>query len=196
MRTDAQIKQDILDGLAFQPNIDETQIGVVVKDGIVTLTGLVFSYTTKTTVVKIIEKVTGVKAIAEGIKISYMYSLNKTDTKIAHAAINAIEWSASVPNDKVIVEVDNGWITLLGELERAYQKEAAKRTVEYLSGVKGVTNNITLKQRTDQPQDIKDKIDKAFKRSAMIDALGINIETTDYTIKLTGKVRSVTEKRR
>ena len=195
MRTDAQIKQDILDELAFQPNIDDTQIGVVVKDGIVTLTGLVFSYATKIAVVKIIEKVAGVKAIAESIKISYMPSLNKTDTEIANAAINAIEWNASVPNDKVIVKVDNGWITLIGELEHAYQRDAARRTVEYLSGVKGVTNNITLKQDTIMCQNIKDKIAKAFKRSAVIDALGIGIETIDNTVKLTGEVRSISEKK-
>ena len=195
MRTDAQIKQNIIDELAFQPNIDETQIGVVVKDGIVTLTGLVFSYAIKIAIVKTVEKIAGVKAIAEDIEISYRSSLNKTDTKIANAAISAIEWNASVPNDKVIVEVDNGWITLLGELEKAYQKEAARRTVEYLSGVKGVTNNITLNQNTIQPHDIKDKINQAFKRSAMIDALSITIETTDHAVKLTGKVRSVKEKK-
>ena len=194
MRTDAQIKQDILNELEFQPNIDETQIGVVVKDGIVTLSGLVFSYAIKIAVVKIIEKVAGVKAIAEGIKIGYKSNLNKTDTEIAQAAISALEWNASVPNDKVIVEVDNGWITLLGELERAYQRDAARRTVEYLSGVKGVTNNITLKQSAIQPQDIKEKITKAFERSAVIDALGIGVETTDHAVKLTGHVRSVAEK--
>ena len=195
MRSDAQIKQDILEELAFQPNIDETQISVVVKDGIVTLTGLVFSYATKIAVVKIIEKVAGVKAIAESIRISYMYGLNKTDTEIANAAINAIEWNASVPNDKVIVKVDNGWITLIGELERAYQRDAARRTVEYLSGVKGVTNNITLKQDTIQYKDIKDKIARAFNRSAVIDALGIGIEIRDNTVKLTGKVCSISEKK-
>ena len=195
MKTDAQIKQDILDELAFQPNIDETQIGVTVKDGIVTLTGLVFSYAIKIEVVKIVEKVAGVKAIAEDIEIGYRSNLNKTDTEIANAAINAIEWNASVPNDKVIVKVDNGWITLSGELEHAYQRDAARRTVEYLSGVKGVTNTITLKQTPIQTQDIKEKIRKAFKRSALVDALGINIETTDHAVKLTGNVRSVSEKK-
>nr|WP_321230184.1 BON domain-containing protein [uncultured Psychroserpens sp.] len=151
MRTDAQIKQDILDNFTFQPNIDQTQVDVVVKDGVVTLIGLVFSYAVKIAIVKSIEKVAGVKAIAEGVKIGYKSSLNKTDTEIANAAINAIECNASVPNDKVIVEVDNGWITLFGELECSYQKEAARRTVEYLSGIKGVTNNITLKQNTVHP---------------------------------------------
>ena len=195
MRTDAQIKQDILEELAFQPNIDETQIGVVVKDGIATLTGLVFSYAIKIAIIKTVEKIAGIKAITEDIDIGYKTNTNRSDTEIAKAAINAIEWNASVPNDKIIVKVDNGWITLLGELEWAYQKDAARRTVECLSGVKGVTNNITLNQDTIQPNDIKDKISKAFERSAVIDALGITIETTDHAVKLTGKVSSVTEKR-
>ena len=195
MRTDAQIKQDILDELVFQPKIDATQIGVVVDDGVVTLTGLVFSYAKKITIIKTVEKIAGVKAIAEDIVIGYRSSLNKTDTEIAIAAINAIEWNASVPNDKVIVEVDNGWITLLGALEHAYQKDAARRTVEFLTGVKGVSNNIILKQNTIQPEDIKDKINKAFKRSAVINGLGINIETIDHAVKLTGKVSSLAEKK-
>ncbi|MGO3719875.1 MAG: BON domain-containing protein [Mesonia hippocampi] len=195
MRTDAQIKQDILDELAFQPTIDETQIGVVVKDGIVTLTGLVFSYAIKIAAVKAIEKVVGIKAIAEDIQIGYLSSLNKTDTEIANTALNAIEWNASVPNDKVIIEVDNGWITLLGELQWSYQRDAAKRTVEHLAGVKGVTNRITLNQNTTQPQDINEKITRAFKRSAVIDALGITVETTDHAVKLTGSVHSITEKK-
>ncbi|SDI29667.1 BON domain-containing protein [Winogradskyella thalassocola] len=195
MRTDAQIKQDILDELAFQPNINETQIGVVVKDGIVTLTGLFFSYALKIAVVQIIEKIEGVKAIAEGIKIGYLSNLNKTDTEIANAAINAMEWNDSVPNDKVIVEVDNGWITLLGELEWAYQKDAVRQIAENLSGVKGVTNSITLNQFALQPEDIKEKITKAFKRSALVDALSITVETTRHAVKLTGNVQSVTEKK-
>ncbi|WNH07772.1 BON domain-containing protein [Thalassobellus suaedae] len=194
MRTDAQIKQDILDQLEFQPNIEETKIGVVVKDGVALLTGSVFSYASKIAIVKAIKKVAGVKGIAEGIKIGYMSNLNKTDTEIANSAIKAIEWHTSIPNNKIIIEVDNGWITLSGELEWAYQKDAARRTVEYLSGVKGVTNHITLKQTSIHPKDIKKKITKAFERSAMIEALGITVETTDHAVKLTGKVRSIAEK--
>ena len=158
MRTDAQIKQDILDKLAIQNNSDKTQIGIEVKNGVVTLTGSVFSYTTKIEAIKIIEKIAGVKAIAEGIKIGFRSHLNKTDTEIANTAINAIKSNTSVPNDTVIVEVDNGWITLLGELEWAYQKNAARQIVENLPGVKGISNNINLKQSKITPQNIKKEI--------------------------------------
>jgi len=194
MRTDLEIKNDVLDELAWQPNIDETQIGVIVNDGIVTLTGTVFTYAIKMAVVKTIEKIAGVKAIAEDIKIGYISSLNKTDTEISNSALNAIEWNASVPNNNVIIEVDNGWITLVGELEWAYQRDAAKRTVEYLPGVKGVTNNITLKQSMIKPQDIQQKIKKAFDRSASIDAKNISVDVHDHKVTLTGKVHSITEK--
>jgi osmotically-inducible protein OsmY len=193
MKTDAQLKQDIIDQLKWQNDIDETQIGITVKDGLVTLTGLVFSYPIKLAVEDAVKKVAGVKAIAEDIKVGYISELNKTDTEIANSAVNAIEWNASVPNDKVLVEVENGWITLSGTLEYSYQREAARRTVEYLTGVKGVTNNITLKHVI-APADVKEKIIKAFERSALIDAQGITIETSDHAVKLKGKVRSITEK--
>lgn len=193
MKTDAQLKQDIIDQLKWQNDIDETQIGITVKDGLVTLTGLVFSYPIKLAVEDAVKKVAGVKAIAEDIKVGYITELNKTDTEIANSAVNAIEWNASVPNDKVLVEVENGWITLSGTLEYSYQREAARRTVEYLTGVKGVTNNISLKQAV-KPVDVKEKIIKAFTRSALIDAQGIIIETSDHAVKLKGKVRSITEK--
>ena len=107
--------------------------------------------------VKIIEKVAGVKAIAEGIKIGYMSNLNTTDTEIANAVINAIERNISIPNGKVIVKVDNGWITLLGELEWAYEKDTIRRIAENVSGVKGITNNIILKKTSIKPKNIKKK---------------------------------------
>lgn len=193
MKTDVQIKQDIIDQLKWENDIDETQIGITVNEGLVTLTGLVFSYPIKLAVENAVKKVAGVKAIAEDIKVGYITELNKTDTEIASSAINAIEWNASVPNNQVLVEVENGWITLSGTLEYAYQRDAAKRTVEYLTGVKGVTNNIKLHHNI-EPKDVKENIIKAFKRSALIDAEGIFVETSDHAVKLKGKVRSITEK--
>lgn len=193
MKTDRQIKNDIIDQLKWQNDIDETQIGVTVQNGLVTLTGLVFSYPIKLAIEDAVKKVAGVKAIAEDIKVGYITELNITDTEIANSAVNAIEWNASVPNDKVLVEVENGWITLSGTVEYSYQREAAKRTVEYLKGVKGVTNNISLKQVV-EPKDVQEKIIKAFKRSALIDAQSIIVETSDHAVKLKGNVRSITEK--
>jgi len=196
MRTDLEIKDDILEELKWQPNIDETQIGVIVNDGVVTLTGMVFTYAIKIAIVKTVEKIAGVKAIAEDIKIGYPTSHQRSDTKIATVALDALEWNSSVPNNKVIVEVDNGWVTLLGELEWAYQRDTAKRTVEYLTGVKGVTNNIKLKQSMIKTQDVEQKIKKAFERSAFIDGENIAIEINDHKVTLRGKVHSLAEKNR
>ncbi|TYB79494.1 BON domain-containing protein [Bizionia myxarmorum] len=193
MKTDLEIKQDVLEQIEWQNKLDKTQIGVIVNDGIVTLTGLVFSYAIKLEVIDAVKKVAGVKAIAEEIKVGYISTLNKTDTEIANTAIKMIEWNASVPNNKVIVEVENGFITLSGTLEHAFQRDAAKRTVEYLTGVKGVTNNITLQQII-EPKDVQEKINRAFVRSAVIDALNITVEVTNNTVKLTGKVHSISEK--
>jgi osmotically-inducible protein OsmY len=193
MKTDVQIKNDVIQQLKWQNDIDDTQIDVAVKDGIVTLTGLVFSYAIKLAIEDAVKKVAGVKAIAEDIEVGYISELNRTDTDIANSAINAIEWNASVPNNKVIAEVENGWITLTGTLEFAFRRDSAKRTVEYLTGVKGVTNKIILKQVV-EPKDIQEKIAKAFERSALIDAEGITVITSDHAVKLIGKVRSLAEK--
>lgn len=172
MKTDLEIKEDILAELNWLPHIDETQIGVVVLDGVVTLTGLVFTYAIKMAVEEAVKHVSGVKAIAEDINVGYISSRNKTDLEIANTAVNALEWNASVPNGKIVLEVEDGWINLSGEVEWSYQRDAAKRTIEYLEGVKGVTNNIQLKPKT-TPTDVTDSIEKAYKRSANIDAKNI-----------------------
>ncbi|SDS24304.1 Osmotically-inducible protein OsmY, contains BON domain [Polaribacter sp. KT25b] len=193
MKTDLEIKNDVLEELTWLPYVYENQIGVIVKDGVVTLNGLVFSYPIKLAVEKAVKNIVGVKAFAEELKVGYISSLNKNDTEIANSAINAIEWNASVPNNKVIVEVQNGWITLSGTLEHAFQRDAAKRTVGGLTGVKGVTNLIILEQ-AEKSNDIEEKIIKAFNRSSIIDAEGIKVETTNHAVKLSGKVHSLAQK--
>ena len=187
MRTDLSIKEDVLDELQWQPNIDETQIGVVVKDGIVTLSGTVNSYVKKREAENAAKSVLGVKAVAEDIQVQYSSGFDKSDTEIASSAVNALKWNISVPQNKIDIKVDDGWIYLSGEVMWAFEKNAAK------PGVKYVVNNITLKNVVDSG-DIKDKIKKAFERSADIDSKGINVLTEGHTVKLTGKVHSLKEK--
>ena len=110
MKTDAEIKQDVLDELAWIPNIDETQIGVIVENGIVTLSGVVNQYAKKVAAEKAAKNVVGVKAVAEDIEVKYGEEYKKTDKEIAKAAVNVLEWNASVPKEKVMVKVDNGFI--------------------------------------------------------------------------------------
>lgn len=193
MKTDSKIKQDVLDELAWDSSIDETQIGVIVTDGIVTLTGVVDSYSKKLAAEKAAKSVKGVKAVAEDIEVKYGVSKGRTDTEIAKAAVDALKWHASVPDEKITLKVEDGWIYLSGELMWSYQKNAAKNAIENLVGVKGVINSITLKQ-TVEPYQIKERITKAFERSAEFDANKINIQVVGHTVTLTGVVHSIKEK--
>lgn len=193
MRTDVEIKDDVLDELAWQPGIDETQIGVIVEDGVVTLSGVVDSYSKKLAAEKAVKRVTGVRAIAEDIDVKYGISYKKTDKEIAKAAAKALEWDASVPDEDIKVKVEDGWVILSGEVTWDYQKKAAKKAVGNLLGVKKVSNNITLKKSI-KPFEVKDRIKKAFERMADIDAEGVEIETSGHTVTLKGKVSSLQEK--
>ncbi|WP_055443448.1 BON domain-containing protein [Lacinutrix himadriensis] len=193
MRSDLSIKEDILEELEWQPSIDETQIGVVVKDGIVTLTGTVDSYVKKREAEKAAKSVVGVKAVAEEIEVQYGTSAHKSDTEIAKAAVNALKWNISVPSNKIDVKVEDGWVYLEGEVMWDFEKTAAKKAVENLQSVKYVVNNIALKNPV-RAEDIKNKIKKAFERSADIDSKGITVKAEGHNIKLIGKVHSLKEK--
>jgi osmotically-inducible protein OsmY len=193
MKTDAKIKEDVLQELAWQSGIDKTDIGVIVKDGVVTLTGVVDSYSKKIEAENAAKSVYGVKAVAEDIEVKYTAGKGKTDTEIAKAVIDAFKWNSSIPDDTIKVKVEDGWIYLSGEVAWAYQRSAAKRAVEKLFGVKGVINNISIKQ-TVQPFEIKNRIMKAFERSADLEAKNINVEVDGHTVTLTGTVHSLNEK--
>lgn len=193
MKTDAIIKLDVQDELAWEPSIDETKIGVAVDEGVVTLSGEVDSYSKKIAAEKAAKRVSGVKAVAEDIVVKYPSSLDKSDTEIAKAAVDALEWHSSVPNDAVIVKVENGWVTLSGAVKWAYQKYSASNAVKDLLGVKGVSNSISIKQDV-KPLLVKDTIEEAFERSARIDAKGIMVSTDGNTVTLSGKVNSIKEK--
>ncbi|SEL27431.1 Osmotically-inducible protein OsmY, contains BON domain [Maribacter orientalis] len=193
MKTDAKIKLDVQDELAWEPSIDETKIGVAVDEGVVTLSGEVDSHSKKLAAEKAAKRVSGVKAVAEDIVVKYPSSLDKSDTEIAKAAVDALEWHSSVPNDSVIVKVENGWVSLSGAVKWAYQKYSATNAVKDLVGVKGVSNSISIKQDV-KPILVKDTIEEAFERSARIDAKGIMVSTDGNTVTLSGKVNSIKEK--
>jgi osmotically-inducible protein OsmY len=193
MKTDVEIKDDVLEELAWQSNVDETQIGVIVEKGVVTLSGVVNNYSKKLAAEKAAKNVEGVKAVALDIEVKYGSDFKKTDKEIAKAAVDAFEWNSSVPEDDISIKVENGWVYLSGEVEWSYQKIAAKNAVEKLTGVKGVTNSITLKNKI-KPTEVKEKIKKAFERMAALDADGIILETHGHTVTLRGKVHSLKEK--
>ena len=193
MKTDAEIKDDVLNELAWQPNIDETEIGVIVEDGVVTLSGVLNNYAKKIAAEKAVKSVEGVKALAGDIEIKYGDSFKKTDKEIAKAVVDALEWNASVPEENIKVKVEDGWVYLSGEVKWSYQKNAAKRAVENILGVRSVINSITLKQDV-KPFEVKDRIKKAFERSAEIDANKVTVIADGNTVTLKGKVSSIKEK--
>lgn len=193
MKTDARIREDVLSQLAWEPDIDDRQIGVAVENGVVTLSGAVNNYTSKMAAEKATKKVSGVKAVAEDIEVKYGDDFKKTDKEIAKAAVDALEWNISVPDNKIMVKVEDGYVYLTGEVKWDFQRNAAKKAIENLLGVRYVSNNITLKQKV-EAKDIKNKIQTAFKRAADVDAKNVRVEVDGHTVTLKGTVRSWAEK--
>ena len=194
MRTDAQIKEDVLQELAWKSLDNKTQIGVIVKDGIVTLTGVVDSYSKKVEVENAAKSVFGVKAIAEDIDVRLNYVKNNSDTDVAETVVNAFKWNSIVPGDKIKIKVEDGWVYLTGEVEKNYERQAAVNTIANLNGVTRVINNITLKPAPVKIDDIKNRITNAFKRSATLDSKNIHVEVDGNEVTLTGTVHSLQEK--
>ena len=193
-RTDAQIQADVLEELKWDTRVRPNEIGVTVKDGIVTLTGWVDSYLKKIAAEEAAHRVRGVKAVANDIEVRLPTSSERTDADLAKAALNALEWEAAIPSDKLDVTVSKGWVTLKGEVEYGFQKRLAERAVERLSGVKGVTNLIAVKPRV-SPSDLKQSIERELVRNAEIDARNITVEVEGSKVILRGTVRSYAEKK-
>jgi osmotically-inducible protein OsmY len=193
MKTDLEIQKDVLEELKWEPLITASEIGVAVKKGVVTLSGIVDSYLKKTTAEKATKRVNGVKAVAEDIIVKSIGSFIKTDTEIAQAALNALKWNNAINEEKIKIKVEDGVVTLDGEVEWEFQKIAAQRQIENLIGVRRILNNVTLK--TSIPaKDLKLKISNAFHRSATLDSEKILIETSGNKVILKGNVRSWAEK--
>ena len=193
MKTDLEIQKDVLAELKWEPFITASEIGVAVKNGVVTLSGIVDSYLKKTTAEKATKRVSGVKAVAEDIIVKSIGSLVKTDTEIAQAALSALKWNSAINEEKIKIKVEDAVVTLDGEVDWEFQKISAQRQIEDMIGVRRIVNNVTVK--TSIPaKDIKQKIADAFHRSATIDSEKIHIETTGSKIILKGTVRSWAEK--
>ena len=193
MKTDTQLQKDVIDELRWEPRVNDAEIAVSAKDGVVTLTGSVDTFAQKYVAERAVERVTGVRAVADDLAVKVFGPHERTDTEIAHAALNALRWDTEVPDEKLTVKVEHGWVTLKGEAEWNYQKTAAERDLRYLAGVKGISNLITVKPRA-SATEVKAKIEAALKRSAELDANQITVETADGSVTLKGTVRSWPER--
>lgn len=190
---DDTLQRAVLDEIKYEPILNRAEIGVAAKDGVVTLSGHVDSYIQKLTAEKAAKRVRGVKGLAEEIEVRIPTSSTRTDAEIARAALNALEWNVQVPHDKVLVKVEDAWVTLEGEVDWGYQRDAATEAVHELTGVRGVSNLVAVRPQV-KTQEIKERIRDAFTRSAELDAERIHIEAADGTITLTGSVHSLLER--
>lgn len=188
MKSDSQLQLDVLDELKWEPSIDANEIGVAVHDGIVTLTGYVPSYAEKLAAERAAVRVSGVKAIAEEIEVKLPGSIRRTDAEIAEAALTALAWNV-VLKDKIMVKVEHGIVTLTGDVDWNYQRDAAKRAVENLTGVRRVHNRINVRVRP-SIADVKQQIEKAFERSASLDAAKIEVDSHTHRCQDIGRVWS------
>ena len=193
-RTDTQIQSDVLAELRWDARVMPNEIGVMVKDGVVTLTGWVDSYTEKWAAEEAAHRVRGVKAVANDIEVRLPSIAERNDADIAAAAVRALEWDAFVPIDKIDVTVSKGWVTLKGEVEWQFQKQDAERAVRRLAGVKGVSNLLVVRPRV-TPSELKKQIEQALVRTAELDAKRITVDVDGNRVILKGTVRSWAEKK-
>jgi osmotically-inducible protein OsmY len=192
MWSDEQLQNDVLEQLRWEPGVNSADIGVTVKSGVVTLHGKVDSLAKKWAIEKAVKRMPRVKAIAADIEVEIPgYSL-RTDSDIALAAENALKWDVLVPHNQIKVTVDDGFLTLEGEVDQYFQKAAAEQAVSRLTGVTGVNNLIGVKPKV-APVEVSEKIEAAFRRNAAVDAKNIKVKADGGTVTLSGKVKSWAE---
>jgi osmotically-inducible protein OsmY len=193
MRPDADIKRDVEQELKWDPDIDATDIAVAVKDGVVSLTGFVTSYIEKYEAENAAKRVGGVRGIANDIEVRLPSSSQRPDPDIARDAVSAIRNQLPFSSESVRAVVNSGWVTLEGTVEWNYQRELAESAVRRLKGVKGVSNLIQVKPKI-ITSEVKQKIEEALKRSALLDASRITVEANGSEVILRGTVRSWAER--
>jgi len=195
VKSDEQIHQDVLRELRWDSRVDETEVGVEVDQGVVTLTGTVENYAKKLAAKDAAHRVTGVLDVADDVRVKMPGSPGRTDTEIAQAVRQALEWDVLVPATHITSTVADGWVTLEGSVDRLRERDDAERAVRYLHGVHGVYNKLVVRPSTLQPEQVREVIEDALERSAAHEVKRIQVQVSDGTVTLTGRVRSYAEKR-
>ena len=193
MKNDSQIQKDVIAQLGWEPILHASEIGVAVKDGVVTLSGIVDTFTKKIVAEKVAKKVNGVKAIAVDLQVGVSPIFKRTDSEIAEIVLNALRLHTAVQEEKIKIKVEDGLVTLEGNVEWEYQRKAAQEAIENLPGVRDVSNLIIISPAV-LAIDVRKNIKEAFHRSATIDADKIKIDAIGSKVVLTGTVRSMAEK--
>lgn len=193
MKNNAELQEDVQKSLKREPLLHAAEIGVTVKDGVVSLTGVVDSYVKKNEAEHATKRVRGVKAIVENIEVKFPNSWSKTDKEVADEVLAALKTNYSVPHEKVMVKVENGKVTLSGELLWNYQVVAAKDSIDHLIGVKGVNNNITIQSELEETIE-KEEIEKALDVNGSINNRKVTVTVKGNKVSLTGSVGSKYQK--
>ena len=191
-RTDRDIHMDVMETLAFDPQIGEQNIAVSVKDGIVTLSGEVENHAQKVLAEQVVKRVMGVRGFAEELEVNPPMHHRRTDTELVEAVLNTLKWSVLVPADRIQVKVEHGWVTLLGEVNWNFERESAQDAITKLTGVRGVSNKITIKPHV-APTDVKRKIIREFERAARQDAQQVQVKVSGGIVSLEGTVQDWAE---
>ncbi|HEX8008594.1 MAG TPA: BON domain-containing protein [Trebonia sp.] len=192
MKSDTEIKDDVINEMRWDPQIsDPDAIGVAISDGAVTLTGSVPSYSEKLASTRASERVYGVKAVANNLNVK-LSGARRDDSDVARAIAHVIEWNTRIPEGQVHARVENGWITLEGEVDFAFQRHEVERMVRNVRGVVGVTDLVTVAPPT-SASDIQIQIEDTFRRVAEVDARHVQVQISNHTAKLFGHVHSMRE---
>jgi VCBS repeat-containing protein len=194
MKTDLLVHKDVAAELAWDPRLDKKEIGVAVQDGVVTLTGSVSSYVEKLAAERAVEHVVGVRAVANDLTVSVPSGLEHTDTQLAHGVADALAWDIEVPKT-IKASVSNGWVTLAGDVQWKYQRDAAVRAVQHLAGVRGLSNDIVVVPQGVAAADVTASIKQALERRADRTAEKIVVNAKDGVVTLTGSVSSYADRR-
>jgi osmotically-inducible protein OsmY len=195
MKTNVALHDDVLAELMWDPRISEKEIGVAVKDGVVTLSGSVVSFTEKWEAERAAERVAGVKAVANEIAVKVPGTFQRTDTQVAHQAVESLAWNTQVPDERIQVSVTQGWITLSGDVDWQFQRNAAAAAVRTLIGVHGVSNDIKVVPKQVSSSDVSESIKAALERRADRTADHVVVRIKGSVVTLSGTVPSFGDRR-
>lgn len=193
MNSDMQLKQHVEDELSWEPSVDAAAIGVAVKDAIVTLSGHVNNFAAKRGAEQAVLRIRGVRALANELEVKLPTDSSRTDEDIARAAASILTWNPSTPQDRIKIQVSDGWVTLEGTVDWYYQRAAAELAVHGLMGVRGLSNQLTVKSAP-MRSEVKSQIEAALKRNAEVDAQRITVTVQGTGVILSGTASSLFEK--